>query len=368
MSLPHLSSYSVILSGKSWEIVAIAAEQYKDRAGMNASASTGGSPTVLGRRVALLLGGDFDLHSFAYTVDALRLVNQATGQAAYSWEVISLGGRQLVSTCGVEVSANWLLCERLEELRRMDCLFVLSKGTTSAQSSAISKSLVSAKDAAAEIFGIGCGVFEIARAGLLRRGALHWERVGEFENEFGADIDATTDLFTADRGTFTCPGGAAAMDLMVHLIMSHHGEEIAAQVCRLALVERARPLGERQRISIHGKDLRKVPKLWEALCIMANVKSSHLDVGAICERINLSRRQLERLFQAYMGTSPFRFFQSLRLQHADALLVNSNEPVNVVARKCGFTTPSHFTRAYKLQYGILPTAVRAGGDLTSRSG
>jgi transcriptional regulator GlxA family with amidase domain len=334
---------------------------------MDARASTEGSLAVLGRRVALLLGSDFDLHSLACVVDALRLVNQAIGQTAYSWEVISLGGHQLVSACGVEVSANWLLCERLEELRRMDCLFVLSKGTTSAQSNTISKLLVSAKNAAAEIFGIGCGVYEAARAGLLRRGALHWEKVGEFENEFGADIDATTDLLTADRGTFTCPGGTAAMDLMVHLIVSHHGEEIAAQLCRLALVERVRPLGERQRISIHGKDLGKAPKLREALCIMSNVKSSHLDVGEICERINLSRRQLERLFETYMGTSPFRFFQSLRLQHADALLVNSNEPVNVVARKCGFTTPSHFTRVYKLQYGILPRAVRMGGDLTSRS-
>ena len=65
--------------------------------------------------------------------------------------------------------------------------------------------------------GISLGAYALAHAGLLdgRRCALHWENLAAFGEQFPR-IRTTTDLFVVDGDRYTCSGGTAALDMMLH--------------------------------------------------------------------------------------------------------------------------------------------------------
>ncbi|MFX8840760.1 AraC family transcriptional regulator, partial [Acinetobacter baumannii] len=81
-------------------------------------------------------------------------------------------------------------------------------------------------------FGALCTASHIlARAGLLNgyRCTIHWENMAGFAETF-PEIEATGELVTIDRNRFTCAGGTAATDMMLHLIAARHGEKLVMDI------------------------------------------------------------------------------------------------------------------------------------------
>jgi AraC family carnitine catabolism transcriptional activator len=74
--------------------------------------------------------------------------------------------------------------------------------------------------------------------------------------------------------------------------------------------------------------------------------------------MGVTRRQMERLFQSHLGTSPAQFYLVLRLDRARQLLEQTEMGVMAVGLACGFGASSHFSRAYKLRFGVSPTEDR----------
>src|SRR5699024_10835096 len=75
------------------------------------------------------------------------------------------------------------------------------------------------------------GSYVLARAGLLegRRCTIHWENQAAFAEEF-PETALLNLLYVTDEGIFTCAGGTAAADMMLHLIAEDHGAELASSV------------------------------------------------------------------------------------------------------------------------------------------
>lgn len=75
-----------------------------------------------------------------------------------------------------------------------------------------------------------------------------------------------------------------------------------------------------------------------------------------------SRRSLEQAFRNSLGTSPQRYIQNCRLSAIRQELL-SHQPgevqLSAVAHRWGFAQPSHFTAAYKLAFGELPSQTLA---------
>ncbi|MEX5257916.1 AraC family transcriptional regulator [Kocuria sp. CPCC 205281] len=83
-----------------------------------------------------------------------------------------------------------------------------------------------------------------------------------------------------------------------------------------------------------------------------------LDRSQVAAAAGISERQLTRLFAA-QGESFADHLLARRLQAAEALL--SSEPYTSIAditRRCGFTSPSHFARAFKARTGVLPSELQ----------
>jgi len=67
----------------------------------------------------------------------------------------------------------------------------------------------------------------------------------------------------------------------------------------------------------------------------------------------MSPTSLKTKFKKYYGDTLFGYYQKNKLEHARKLLDNK-VPVKVVATEIGYSNPSHFTLAFKKEYGFSP--------------
>ena len=81
-----------------------------------------------------------------------------------------------------------------------------------------------------------------------------------------------------------------------------------------------------------------------------------LDVYAGLSNRSLSafKRDFEKLFH----TTPGRWLLEKRLHHGLHLMSNRNKTVSEAAFESGFESPSHFSRAFKIRFGKVPTAMK----------
>lgn len=82
--------------------------------------------------------------------------------------------------------------------------------------------------------------------------------------------------------------------------------------------------------------------------------NSHFGVLNLAEQLFLSRSQLHRKISALLGVTPQQFILHHRLDHAQILLQSGRYNVSQVADRCGFSSASHFTRAFKIRFGSSP--------------
>ena len=83
-----------------------------------------------------------------------------------------------------------------------------------------------------------------------------------------------------------------------------------------------------------------------------------VDVPQIARHAGMSVATLARRFRTHMRLSPGEFLAQLRISRACKLLTDS--PLNVVeiAIDCGYESPSAFSRAFRRQMKMSPTAYR----------
>jgi transcriptional regulator GlxA family with amidase domain len=77
-------------------------------------------------------------------------------------------------------------------------------------------------------------------------------------------------------------------------------------------------------------------------------------VPALARRANLSERHLSRRFKVEVGASPAEHVKTLRLDAACHLLETTNNPIEEIARVCGFGAPETMNRAYRRRLNTTP--------------
>lgn len=74
----------------------------------------------------------------------------------------------------------------------------------------------------------------------------------------------------------------------------------------------------------------------------------------LAELCNMSETHFRRLFESFINMPPMEYVNLIRVQKACELMKKSNESMDLIAQKCGFTTPSTFNRNFRKFVGTSP--------------
>ena len=101
-----------------------------------------------------------------------------------------------------------------------------------------------------------------------------------------------------------------------------------------------------------------------ALDFMRERLHDAIGVPEICAAACASRRTLQYCFEEFMHTTPQAYLRALRLNEARRVLKNhANPAITALAGEFGFSSPSHFTRHYRLMFDEVPSeTLRLYGD------
>lgn len=302
--------------------------------------------------------------AFASAVEPLRIANRLSGRTLYRWILISKDGAPVSASNGIVCSVDASVAAyqpRAGMPRPLDMAFVCSGVDVERYRDDEVFGWIRRMERQGVAVGALCtGSHLLARAGLLAgyRCCIHWENLPGFTETF-PDIEASADLFEVDRNRYTCSGGTAALDMMLHLIAERHGRDLATRVSEQCLVDRIRSPHDRQRLPLRARLGVHNPKLVAAIEMMEANLAEPLPQEALALRVGLSRRQLERLFRKQMGQSPAHYYLQLRLERARHLIMQSDLPIVDLALACGFVSASHFSKCYRHLFARSPREERA---------
>ncbi len=296
--------------------------------------------------------------AFSAALEPLRIANQITNKELYRWFLISEDGKPVQCSNSVEIAPDMAL----ENLPRSTRLFVCS-GIEPAESTnpRILAWINRQRAFGCKLGGICTGAFALAKSGALhgKNFTLHWENQPAFTEHFDG-LEPSTNLYEMDNELMTCGGGSAATDMLLDMIESDYGNDLAIIVSDMCIHFRSNNRKSLQKSAFSVALGSRNQNLINAMQIMHENIEEPFEITEIAERVQISRRQLERLFQKYVEVSPVQFYIELRVSRAHALLNETEMTVAQIAAATGFGSSTQLTVRFKKRFGESPSSFRRG--------
>ena len=173
-------------------------------------------------------------------------------------------------------------------------------------------------------------------------------------------IPVADQLFVVDGRRITCAAGIASADLAAWIIEGHFGRARAQKSLHILGSDHGRAASDPQPHPPQG-ELASNDRVRRTTLLMEQNLATPLSIEEIADRVNISRRQLDRVFRQELGQPPQVFYRTLRLEFARHLLAQGKYSVTDVAMECGFADAAHFSRLFKEVFGHPPSHEIAQG-------
>ncbi|MFF0434096.1 GlxA family transcriptional regulator [Streptomyces sp. NPDC004327] len=215
--------------------------------------------------------------------------------------------------------------------------------------------------AARRLVSVCTGALLLAEAGQLdgHRVTTHWIACDQLARRHPEVTVDPEPIFVRDGRLATSAGVTAGIDLALALVEEDLGRDAALGVARHLVVFLRRPGNQAQfSTQLAAQTARREP-LRDVQHWIAEHPEDDLSVPALAARARLSPRHFARAFQAETGTTPGRYVDRVRLEHARRLLEESPQGVQEVARATGYGTPEAMRRAFVKALGTTPADYRS---------
>ncbi|KRW95263.1 GlxA family transcriptional regulator [Paracoccus sp. MKU1] len=313
--------------------------------------------------ISFVLMPRFTMLAFTSAIEPLRVANQLTERLLFKWRIHSETGAPITCSNGVPLVPD----APLSEAPASDYVLVCGGVEPDAGcSTELTDWIRKQWRHGGTVGGLCTGAYALARAGILnnRRFTLHWENIPNFTEKY-PDLAPERRIFCIDDRIVTCAGGVASAELALKLIEDYYGAELSQAVMNMCLLGQIRRGEDEQLSSLSVRLGTRNDHLIRAVAYIEAHVEDEVDLGECASHLGISRRQLERLFQRYLDTTPLQYLNKVRLQHARSLLTETNLSVMQVAVACGFSSSSYFSKVFRTQYGVSPykfslTRKRAG--------
>ena len=307
--------------------------------------------------IAFLTVPEYTMVTFTNAIAVMRMANRQSGRELYRWSCVTPDGEPVSSSAGLRMLPDG----DLASLQNVDLLFVCGGYNPQRYcKDALLDALRRFEKQGVQLGALCTGSRILAAAGLLDgyRCAIHWEHADSLREQF-PHVQVSSGLFAIDRGRYTCSGGVSSMDLMLNIVATDHGADLAREISEHFVLERVRTQDDAQRPPLHYLiGAGNQPKLVDAVAMMeANIEEP-LALAELAGYAGVSRRQLERLFQDHLHCTPLRYYLDLRLNRGRLLLLQTTLPVAEIAIRCGFSNSTWFGKRYVEKYGKRPSDER----------
>ena len=305
----------------------------------------------------------FNLAATMSFLDPFRAANYLEGISLFSWKLVSERGGVITASNGVEVATA-----PFGYADKSQAEFVIVSSSWEPERhfpAAMRARLRSAAKRNVILGGIDTGAFILAHVGLLEGyiATVHYEHIDAFQELF-PHANISEALWVIDRRRVTCCGGAAALDLALHLIQQSHGSALANAAARYVFAPTARGHGALQYPEEAEPLGNSVPKsVRAAIRVMEANLETPLPIAEVCQHVGLSQRQLDRMFASFVRKTPALYYRDIRLDRARGLVTQTDLTMAEIAFASGFSSQVHFSRAYKDRFGFPPSKDRVQGRL-----
>lgn len=192
------------------------------------------------------------------------------------------------------------------------------------------------------------GVFALGAAGLLKDKTVttHWMDALNLANMFKSAIVDPDRIYIKDGSIYTTAGVTAGIDLALALIEEDCGKSIALDVAKYLVVYLRRAGGQSQ-----FSPLLETQSSQDSVVnivqqyILENLQKGH-SLTSIAEFMNMSSRNLTRIFKKECGMTPMGFLTDARIDAARRYLESTELSLKEIAKRCGFENEGSMRRIF----------------------
>ncbi|MFS0826188.1 GlxA family transcriptional regulator [Pseudomonas phoenicis] len=309
--------------------------------------------------VGFLLLEHFSLLAFTQALDTLVTANLIQPETCAS-TTFSLSGEAVVSDLGIVITPGQALPASTK--LPLDLLVVCGGlRTPLVVSPEISGALQTLARKGTALAGLWNGAWFLGQAGLLEgyRCAVHPEHRGAVA-EVARHSHVGTDSFVVDRDRLSAASPTGAFHMVLAWLEQQHGSALTEGITAILAFE-----ASRYRRTTAAAQTNISEPLREAINLMSANLEEPLSQDQIATYVGRSKRQIGRLFQHQMSTTPVRYYLELRITESRRLLQHSDLPLLGVAIACGFISASHFSKCYASFFGYSPSKEKRFGCVKS---
>jgi|SRR5450432_1126651 len=193
------------------------------------------------------------------------------------------------------------------------------------------------------------GAFALGEAGLLKdtECTTHWRRVKELQKQFPQAKVMVDILYVKSNNVYTSAGISAGIDLALAILEELKGPLFTHKVAR-GLVVYHRRSGRHNQQSIYLDYRNHInPQVHEVQDFLIDNLSKENDIESLASMVNMSPRNLSRIFKEKTGSTILEYLTLLRKEYANTMLNNPEYTIEYIASKCGFKTARQLQRILK---------------------
>jgi len=323
------------------------------------------TPAAKPVHVGFVLLEHFSMMAFTAAVDALVTANLIRTAPLYRFSTYGLQAQTVKSDLAIDISTSGELAQLpLDDADAVQILIVCGGFRCAlANHAPLSAKLKRAAKASVTLGGLWNGAIALAHAGTLDHHscALHPDNHAFIQEQFDR-IKVSEHALVIEPRLATSAGPNSALEMMLALIERQHGKGVVRAIREILSCDQIADTANGARVEAKLVSAADDPGFPDALrnllqLMNANIEEPlSIDELAACNGV--SRRRIERLFQAHLETTPSRYYLELRITHARRLLLQSRESIANIAVACGFLSSTHFSHCYKDYFGLSPSQAR----------